>query len=187
MKRVAILALALAACGEPAVTVVPEADLPQDVFGSPRPEALTELPDSTIVYFVLNGRLIAVPRQLPAEAPSLPAAAVEALLQGPSSPWRTAIPEGTRVLSVEVDGIVATVDLTDEFERSAPGHRPALRVAQVVYTLTETPPVEAVRFRIEGSPADVLTGRDEVVPGSVTRANYQRFAPLEEDESGEAA
>lgn len=189
MRRAAILALALTACGGPAVTVVPESELPLDVYGSPQPEALTELPESAIVYLVLNGRLIAVPRQLPQEAPSLPVAAMEALLEGPSNVWRTAIPEGTRVLSVSVDGVVATVNLSDEFERSAPGERLALRVAQVVYTLTETPGVEAVRFQIEGTPADVLTGRSEVVQGSVTRAHYQRYAPLdpESEETDEAS
>jgi len=180
MRRAALLALALAACGGPAVTVLPDAELPPDVYGSPQPEALTELPDNATVYLVHQDRLIAVPRQLPPEAPSLPVAAVDALLQGPSGIWRTAIPEGTRVLSVEVDGVVAIVNLSDDFERSAPGSRLALRVAQVVYTLTETPQVGAVLFEIEGSPADVLTGREEVVERPVARADYQRFAPQEE-------
>lgn len=189
MRVAAILAVALAACGGPAVTVLPESELPQDVYGSPQPESLTALPDNATVYLVHQGRLIAVPRQLPPEAPSLAVAAVEALLQGRSGVWRTAIPAGTRVLSVTVDteGVVATVNLSDEFERSAPGDRLALRVAQVVYTLTETPRVGAVRFQIEGSTADVLTGGNEVVQRPVTRRDYQRFAPLEPDEEGEPA
>lgn len=187
MRRAAMLALLLSACGGPTVTVLPDGDLPRDVYGSPAPEPLTELPESAIVYLVLNGRLIAVPRQLPPEAPSLPVAAMEALLQGPSDPWRTAIPDGTGVLSIEIDGVVATVDLSDDFERSAPGGRLALRVAQVVYTLTETPQVGAVLFEIEGSPTAVPIGREEVVERPVTRADYQRFAPADPGEGDEAA
>lgn len=185
MRVAALLALALAACGGPAVTVLPEAELPQDVYGSPQPESLTELPDNTTVYLVHQGRLIPVPRQLPPEAPSLAVAAVDALLQGGSGVWRTAIPEGTRVLSVEVDNFVATVNLSSDFERSAPGSRLALRVAQVVYTLTETQQVGAVRFEIEGSPTAVPIAREEVVERSVTRADYLRFAPMEPGEEPE--
>jgi len=186
VRRAAVLALVLAACGGPAVTVLSDPELPQDVYGSPPPESLTELPDNATVYLVHQGRLIAVPRQLPPEAPSLPVAAVDALLQGRSGIWRTAIPEGTRVLSVEVDGVVATVNLSDEFERSAPGSRLALRVAQVVFTLTETPQVGAVRFEIEGNPTAVALAREEVVERPVTRADYQRYAPPDEPDEGDA-
>lgn len=186
MRRAVMLALLLSACGGPTVTVLPDADLPQDVYGSPEPESLTELPDNATVYLLHQGRLIAVPRQLPPEAPSLPVAAVDALLQGRSGIWRTAIPEGTGVLSVEVEGVVATVNLSDDFERSAPGGRLALRVAQVVYTLTETPQVGAVLFEIEGGPTAVPIGHEEVVERPVTRADYQRFAPVDPGE-GDAA
>lgn len=183
MRLAALLALTLAACGGPAVSVLPESELPGDVYGSPQPESLTDLPDNTVVYLVHEGRLVAAARQLPPEAPSLPVAAMDALLQGRSGVWRTAIPEGTRVLSVDLEGVVATVNLSDEFEHSAPGGRLALRVAQVVYTLTETPQVGAVRFEIEGSPTAVPIARGRVVLRPVTRADYQRFAPTEQDEA----
>lgn len=182
MRLAALLAVVLTACGGPAVTVLPESELPEDVYGSPQPESLTDLPDNTTVYLVHEGRLVAADRRLPPEAPSLPVAAIDALLLGPSGVWRTTIPDGTRVLSVDIDGVVATVNLSDEFEHSAPGGRLALRVAQVVYTLTETPQVGAVRFEIEGSPTAVPIGPGQVVQRPVTRADYQRFAPEEPGE-----
>ncbi len=182
MKAPSALLLAtvlLAACGRTAVTILPEAELPEDVYGSPTPSRVEELPDHGTVYLVHKRKLVGIPRELP-EASSLPEALLKALLAGPKEAHRTAIPQDARLISVVIDGGgIATVDLSSEFERSAPGLQLALRVAQVVYTLTEAPQVRAVRFSIEGAPAGVIAANDRVVVRPVARADYERFAPLE--------
>lgn len=182
----AALALAVAGCAAPETTVIPGPELPEDVYGSPAAPEAGELPDRATIYLILRGKLTPAPRRLPEVATSLPAASLEALLQGPAGVYRTAIPTGTRVIDVREEGGVATVNLTEEFERSAPGARLALRVAQVVYTITEAPGVFAVVFEIEGTRAAVLTGSEQVVERPVTRADYQPFAP-EEDGADEEA
>lgn len=173
-------ALLMAGCGDPEVTVIPRADLPPDIYGSPTPEAEAELPDRATVYLLHERRLQPTPRRIP-EARSLPEGILLALLEGSSGVFRTAIPADTRLIGVTVDGGIATVNLSDEFERSATGERLARRVAQVVYTLTEASGVIAVLFQIEGAPAAVLTGDDKVVQRPVTRADYRRFAPKGDD------
>jgi spore germination protein GerM len=95
-----------------------------------------------------------------------------------SSDLYTAIPRNTRLLSIEVDQNIATVDLSGEFETGATGEPLALRLAQVVYTLTqEGTDILNVLFSIEGEPVPVLTGTGLVVEDPVTRQDYERFAP----------
>jgi hypothetical protein len=183
MRRLLVAALvALTGCGGAGVTVIPRSDLPEDVYGSPDPPSGSALPDRATVYLTEGGRVVAAPRRLPEEAPSLPHAMLETLFEEPGGVFGTAIPPGARVLSVRVRERVATVDLSEEFEGGAPGGALALRVAQVVFTLTEAPGIFAVVFEIEGEGAGVLTGSERVVQRPVSRADYQRFAPPEADD-----
>lgn len=176
MKRgIAALVIALAACGRPSFEVIPSAELPEDVYGRPSPGPIAPLPERGSVWFVRDGRLVPVPRRLP-EAGSLPEALIRSLLEGPTGVTTTAIPEETRLVSVRLEGRVAIVNVTDAFELSAPGEELALRVAQVVYTVTEAPQVIGARFAIEGRPSAVIAGSGRVVDRAVTRADYQRFA-----------
>jgi hypothetical protein len=184
LALVALGAIALAACRPATVTLIPDSELPQDVFGSPSPGQMEELPESATVYFLRSRHLAPVTRALP-EVGSLPEALLEALLSGPPRRHNTAIPFDTRLISVEVQDGVAWVDLSDEFERSAPGRILALRVAQVVFTVTEAPNVFAVRFSIEGVPKGVLAGEDRVVQRGVTRGDYERFITPDESEDDE--
>ena len=174
---VAVL-LALAACRGDTLTVFSPGELPEDVYGSPSPAATVELPREGTVYMLRDGRLVAVRGPLPGVASSLPEALLLTLLQGPAGPdTRTAIPRDTRINALDVEGGVATVDLSEEFERGASGDLLALRLAQVVYSLTEAEEVQSVRFSIDGFPTAVVDGAGNVRPGPVGRADYERFAP----------
>lgn len=173
--RVAVLACVLVACGRPSFQVIPAADLPEDVYGRPSPGPIAPLPERGPVWFVRDGRLVSVQRRLP-DATSLPEALIRSLLAGPSGVTTTAIPEDTRLVSVRLEGRVAIVNLSDAFERSAPGEELALRVAQVVYTVTEAPQVIGARFAIEGRPSAVIAGDQRVVERAVTRADYEGLA-----------
>lgn len=112
--------------------------------------------------------------------------AMQELLAGPtaeerSKPVRTAIPVPTELLGVFVRNGVADVNLTAQFETASAELLHLLRIAQVVWTLTELPGVRAVRFRIHGAPQPVIDqfGRAHE---TVTRARYSRLAPTEVDD-----
>jgi spore germination protein GerM len=172
-----VLLMLVGACRSEGVTIVPRGELPDEVYDQSRttgPE-VTGLPDEGTVYLIGDGRLVPERRALP-EADSLPEALLEALLEEPSP--ASAIPPDTRVLNVVVGGGVATVDLSEEFEQGAAGHDLALRVAQVVYTLTEQPSIRSVLFAIEGEQRPVIAGNLRgVLNEPVTRQDYARFAP----------
>jgi spore germination protein GerM len=131
------------------------------------------------VFLVNAGRLSPVPRELP-PAVSLQEALVVALLEGPvrESPLDTSIPLNSRLISVQVDQGIATVNLSSEFESGATGVPLALKLAQIVFTLTQRGTgIVGVLFEIEGDPIPVLTGNGLVVEHPVTRRDYERFAP----------
>ena len=180
MRRVPVALVALllgGACRSEGLTLLSEGDLPQDVYGSPRPtpvETPEELPEEGTVYLVRDERLQPAVRSLQPPADSLPEALILALLPPPASRRvTTAIPADTRLNEVRVEGQVATVDLSSEFEGAGPRPLQALRIAQVVYTLTrEGTDITAVRLAIDGIPQQ-LTVPDR----PVTRTDYAEFAP----------
>jgi spore germination protein GerM len=179
------LALAGVACRSPSVTLLPESDLPSDIYGSPRPTPTPvptpELPKRGTVYFIREGRLVAVERPLPGVASSLPEGLLFALFQGSEGvkDARSAIPPNTRLNDLVVEGVVATVDLSTDFERGGPGRALALRLAQVVFTLTEDPSaVVGVRFEIDGVARQVIGGLNlTVLDRPVNRGDYEQFVP----------
>src|SRR5690606_40124745 len=80
------------------------------------------------------------------------------------------VPPGTELNSVTVSGGVATVDLSEEFAPDEPGA--ARRVAQVVFTLTRLPSIDAVLFRENGAATQVRTDNGARVSRPVSRADY---------------
>jgi spore germination protein GerM len=184
MRRVLPLLLLLAACGRPGVTLLPEQDLPEDIYGSPVPSPTTtvDLPEKGVVYLVREGRLVRQRLTLPGEgvAESLPAALLLALFTGPPDDRRvhSAIPPGTLLNEVSVEGSLATVDVSGAFEQGAPEDVQALRVAQVVYTLTEPQTgISQVEIYINGEPKLVPGGGGQSLGRPLNRSDYTRFAP----------
>jgi hypothetical protein len=183
VRRVPVLLLAMtfvSACRPEGVTVLSDAELPSDVYGSPQPTpdaSPEQVPRRGTVYLVRDGRLVAqrVPLQ---RAESLQEALMIALLSAsaPPQPRRgptSEIPELTQLVDIEVDGTVATVNLSPEFERG-PAESLALRLAQVVYTLTEEPSqVIGVRLEINGIPEEVRSDVDR----PAFRSDFREFAP----------
>ncbi|HHX17275.1 MAG TPA: GerMN domain-containing protein [Clostridium sp.] len=68
------------------------------------------------------------------------------------------IPEGTRLLSIQTEDGICTVDLSEEFVSNQPGGTAAetITINSIVNTLTELEHVDSVQFRIEGSIREVL-------------------------------
>ncbi|MGH2723360.1 MAG: GerMN domain-containing protein [Actinomycetota bacterium] len=180
MATVALLALA--ACGRAEVTVLSEGELPRDVYGSPvpTPTPSLELPSRGTVYFVERGSLVEVQRTLQGVATSEAAALLLALFQDPGDlPGRvhSAIPPDTRLNSVTISGGTARVDLSAEFGRGGSGRELQLRVAQVVYTVTENEQISSVHILIEGQARGVPRPGAGVTFGPVARSDYEEFAP----------
>lgn len=82
----------------------------------------------------------------------VPLAAVEEVLKGPTTGGLSKpFPEGARVRSVTVDGPVATVDWSARvLDANVGAEAEAYGIQSVVYTLTDLPQIEKVRFTVEG-------------------------------------
>lgn len=105
------------------------------------------------VWFERDDRLFVTTRT-EAATQAVGAAAVEALLAGPSTAEadagvETSIPAGTALNRLTVEGGIAIVDLSEEFASS--GTR--VRVAQVVYALAQFPTIKGVVIAIDGESA----------------------------------
>ncbi len=105
------------------------------------------------VYFVRDEKVAAAGRTV--TAPAVARAAVEALLEGPDSfetgiGMTSQIPPGTELLGLDIHGGVATVDLSAEFSSGGGSLSMGLRVAQVLFTLTQFDTVDAVSILLEG-------------------------------------
>ena len=179
MRRVAacmVLFALSAACRPQGVTLVSDTELPADVYGSPRPTpspSPQDIPEEGTVFLVREGRVHPQTETLQGPVQSLQEALLIGLLaaQPQGRGVLSEIPRRTRLIDVEVEGAVATVDLSSEFEQGTEQSL-ALRIAQVVYTLTQGPGIVGVRFEIEGVPEPIF---DPDHPA--TRGDLREFAP----------
>ena len=130
-------------------------------------------------WFSRNGKLFVTNRTVPATT-GIGQAALDRMLTGPSAAeyaagLRSRIPAGTTVRGVRISAGIATVDLSSSFESAASPSAMPLRIAQVVYTLTQFPTVTGVRFAINGQGVTVVGGVP--VQSPQTRAMYRGYLP----------
>ena len=131
------------------------------------------------LWFTRNGKLFATDQAVPATT-SVARAALDRLLTGPSAAGyaaglRSQIPAGTALLGLNISAGTATVDLSSSFESAATPPAMPLRIAQVVYTLTQFPTVTSLRFEIDGQGRTVIGGVP--VQSPQTRAMYSGYLP----------
>jgi hypothetical protein len=168
---------------------------PQDEATTTTLAAPADDAPTVVVYFLDADTGAAVPvardlRVLNANPlPDLGPLTVELLLSGPGA-WSaapldapvaaaearltTAIPEGTTLLSFEMEQGTATVDLSAEFLSGDPATLPS-RFAQLVFTVTRLEGVENVRVLVAGGPASPLDGE----PGPLTWQDVEGLVPPE--------
>jgi len=137
---------------------------------------------TSLRVYLVRGEHVAVSTREVERTSAVAAAAMRELLEGPDADDRTgelgtAIPAGTEFRSVSVADGTATVDLSREFQTGGGSMSMALRVAQVVYTLTQFPTVERVAFRIEGEPVDAIGGEGIAVSPPVGRDAFEDQTP----------
>ncbi len=114
----------------------------------------------------------------------LPRTTLGFLLAGPTAgeieatpSLSTEIPEGTRLLDLEVADRIATVDLSAEYETGSGSLSEIARLEQLVYTLTRFEDIDGVRLRIEGEPVSVFGGHGIVLDDPVVRTDLDTMLP----------
>jgi spore germination protein GerM len=131
------------------------------------------------VFLVRDTALTPVERRIDA---ATPATALAEVVEGPtraeaSAGIRTALaPEVVGIEEVLPDG-TTTVSVTRGFTGNTGGNQ-LLAVAQVVWTLTGLPPVDRVRFTVEGVQVEVPTDAG-LSAGPVNRDDFRSVAPEE--------
>lgn len=89
-----------------------------------------------------------------------------------SAGMTTSIPAGTRVLGVAADGATVTVDLSSEFGKPSGSLDETMRLAQVVFTITQFDGIERVKFHIDGSPQDPILSHGFLIGDGLTRDDF---------------
>ncbi len=194
-----LVLLAASACGgEDATSVGPSPTATETGTPGTEPEPTTEPEGTTTtggevtleVWFARpesqgrrahDPRLFAVQRTVPATQ-GIGAAALGELLGGPTSEEAgedvtTAVPAGTRLLGLNIADGLATVDLSSEYESGGGSLSMFMRLAQVVYTLTQFPTVDRVTFHLDGKPVSVFSGEGIVLDEPVGRDDYEDLLP----------
>ncbi|OGO52459.1 MAG: hypothetical protein A2V84_04445 [Chloroflexi bacterium RBG_16_70_13] len=155
---------------------------------APSPSASPAGTTTIRAYFFLGSSthdagLVPVLREIP-KTQAVGAAAMNALLAGPAEAemaarpaMYTTVPEDTRFLGLTIEDGIATVDLSREFESGGGTASVIGRLAQVVYTLTQFPTVDAVRFELDGEPVTVFSGEGVILDHPVGRADYTDQLP----------
>ena len=90
----------------------------------------------------------------------------------------TAIPTGTTLRSLRVEGGIATVDLSGGFGSGGGSLSMMARLAQLVFTATEFPAIEAVSILLDGVPVEALGGEGIDVSTPLGREHFDGLKPL---------
>ena len=179
----------LAACGgsgggsspTPVATITSTAQPSPSSSPATTPTAAPSATTTLSLYFLRGEALGVAERRVPAT--TTPAtAALEALCAGPSASesaagLTSAVPGGTRLLGLSIDGTTARVDLSAQFATGGGSLSMQARVAQVVYTLTQFRTIKTVAFMLEGSALDALGGEGLILGEGQRRADWRGFEP----------
>jgi len=173
-----IVVSGLVGCGLPAsgkVDKIASAEVPFDLLAtaapgqSPQPKG-----PPAVIYLVRGNHLVAANRHVIGE--NVPAEAIRLLLTGPLSSEAAGglssdVPTGTRLVSLDLNGSVAAVELNSEFG-GVGGSDQVLAVAQIVYTLTASRYIDAVVFAISGKRIEVPDGSGSLSSAPMRRSDY---------------
>jgi len=179
----------LAACGgsgggsspTPATTVTVTAT-PSTLPSPTTTPTATASATTTLSLYFLRGEMLGVAERRVPLTTKPATAAMKALLAGPTTAEKaagltSAVPGGTHLLGLSIDGTTARVDLSAQFAAGGGSLSMQARVAQVVYTLTQFKTVRAVAFLLDGNAVDALGGEGLMLSQSQRRSDWRGFEP----------
>ncbi len=102
-------------------------------------------------------------------------AAFQRLLEGPTEGSEsTTIPQGTKVLGVNVENNNVRVNLSEEFTSGGGSSSMIGRVGQIVYTATTLNPNANVYIEVDGKQLEVLGGEGLELEQPLTRESFKK-------------
>jgi hypothetical protein len=156
------------------------------------PDDGQDSPSATITVYFLddNGSAIGVKRTVGTR--EVAAAAVQALIGGPTNGEAAegltgAFPAESLLLGVNIADGTATVDMSREFEAGGGSALILGRLAQLVYTLTEFPSIDRVRLLLDGQSVETFSGEGVMVGEPLTRQDFTGAVPIGGVRPGESA
>jgi germination protein M len=189
-RHLALLSVAVLAvgCGGSSTSTAPAEPTPSAASTAPTPSATpsstpSPVPATRVVaaaYFMHGEQLQPVHRSV--VGPGVGAAAVRALLAGPTAAERqagltTTVPAGTTLRSLDIAGGLATVDLSGTYASGGGTLSMSARLAQVVFTLTRVPTVHLVTFRLDGKRVTAFGGEGIILDKPVGRDRFEELSP----------
>lgn len=186
----AVLALLVAACGDDDVDVADTTSTPPTAVtttttppttSTTSTTSTTTIPmaaETTLVYFGWNEKVGAAGRDGGLDVTE----ALRELLEGPDDfeveiGMGTEIPDGTNLLDVEMDGTTAIVDLSGAFESGGGSLSMQVRLAQVVFTVTQFPEIDDVDIRLDGNDVEFIGG-EGLESVALDRTDFANVTPL---------
>lgn len=100
--------------------------------------------------------------------------ALENLLSGPEdTKYTTTIPEGTKLLNVNLDKEGIYINLSQQFTTGGGSASMTGRLAQVIYTATSADPESQVWISVEGKPLNHLGEEGLIINQPMTRGDFE--------------
>ena len=175
-----MLGLLVAACGDDADDD-PAGSTPTSTTAGGSTSSVPPGGDAEVrVYFARGEHVATAGRTV--SAPAVARGAMTELIAGPDAfeadiAMTSAIPSGTELLGVAIADGEATVDLSGEFASGGGSLSLQLRVAEVVFTLTQFDAVDSVTIELDGEPVDAIGG--EGVPATdLDRGDLESVTPF---------
>lgn len=145
-------------------------------------DAVTPAAPITLKLYFPRGETLGVAtREVPATK-AVATAAMKELLEGTTAAdelygMHSEIPAKTTLNSVTVKNGVATVDLSDAYDDGGGTLSMSMRIAQVVFTLTQFSTVDSVLFEMNGVPVEALGGEGLIIKDPQHRSDWESMLP----------
>jgi germination protein M len=148
---------------------------------SPSPTEDTDDDANTVSFQVwfADGKRLAPAIATIEATPRVGSAALDALIEGPAGAGNltSAVPDGTTVESLNIEGGTATVDLSSEFEAGSGIPSMGMRLGQLTFTLTQFPTIKRVVLEVEGERVEEFSEEGLVIERPLTRADFEDISP----------
>ena len=105
--------------------------------------------------------------------------ALNRLLTGPKDgDYTTTIPQGTKLLGLNVEGSEIRLNLSQEFTTGGGSASMIARLGQILYTASSLDPQSKVWIEVEGKPLEALGGEGITITQPMTRKIFEEDFPL---------